>query len=206
MLFRSIEQAAEVVAQELVRAYDIRAVSVWTVEPEQPTLRYVTGAIADASCRDWMEVTASLSFTAGTDWTYGVGAPGVAWGTGAPCQKTDFLTQGLDGRFSRRSEAARKTRIRTLCAVPVIGSEGVLAVIEFGGSHTYPGYEQLPTLLEQVAQLFGAFITQTRTQRALRALFDSSPDALLVVDPYGFVSSAGYLGALDRAASSVRMR
>ena len=187
---RSIEQAAEVVAQELVRAYDIRAVSVWTVEPEQPTLRYVTGAIADPSCRDWMEVTASLSFTAGTDWTYGVGAPGVAWGTGAPCQKTDFLTQGLDGRFSRRSEAARKTRIRTLCAVPVIGSEGVLAVIEFGGSHTYPGYEQLPTLLEQVAQLFGAFITQARTQRALRALFDSSPDALLVVDPYGFVSSA----------------
>jgi PAS domain S-box-containing protein len=186
---RSIAQAAEVVAQELVRAYDIRTVSVWTVEPEQSTLQYVTGAISDPSCRSWMEVTASMSFAAGTEWTVGVGAPGVAWGTAAPCQKTDFLTQGFDGRYSRRSEAARRTGIRTLCAVPVMGSEGVLAVIEFGGSHTFPGYDQLPALLEQVALLFGAFITQTRTQRALSALFEASPDALLVVDADGAVSS-----------------
>lgn len=187
---RSIKHAAEVVAQELVRAYDIRTVSVWTVEPEQPTLQYVTGAISGPECADWLEATSTLDFTAGTEWGFGVGAPGVAWGTGAPCQKTDFLTQGFDGRYSRRAEAARSTGIRTLCAVPVMGSEGVLAVIEFGGSHTFPGYDQLPTLLEQVAQLFGAFITQTRTQRALRALFNSSPDALLVVDPSGVVSSA----------------
>ena len=187
---RSIAQAAEAVAQELVRAYDIRTVSVWTVEPEQPTLQYVTGAISGPECADWLEATSTLDFTAGTEWGFGVGAPGVAWGTGAPCQKTDFLTQGFDGRYSRRAEAARSTGIRTLCAVPVMGSEGVLAVIEFGGSHTFPGYDQLPTLLEQVAQLFGAFITQTRTQRALRALFDSSPDALLVVDTDGTVSRA----------------
>jgi PAS domain S-box-containing protein len=186
----SIEQAAEVVAQELVRAYDIRAVSVWTVKPKQPTLHYVTGAIADPSCREWMEMTASLSFLPGTDWTVGVGAPGVAWGTGAPCQQTDFLIKGLDGRFSRRSAAARETGIRTVCAVPVIGSEGVLGVIEFGGSQSFPGYEQLPTLLEQVAQLFGAFISQVHSRRALRALFDLSPDALLVVDPSGVVSNA----------------
>jgi len=71
-----------------------------------------------------------------------------------------------------------------------MGSDGVLAVIEFGGSHTYPGYDRLPQLLEQVSQLLGAFITQTSTQRTLRALFEQSPDALLVVGGDGMVTSA----------------
>ena len=186
----SIEQAARLVTETLVGILDVRAACVWTVEPGEPTLRFVAGAASSPAFEEWVQVTAALRFTAGTEWLQGVGAPGVAWGTAAPCQRTDFWLSDTAGRFSRRAEVAHRTGIRTVCAVPVLGSDGVLAVIEFGGSHTYPGYDRLPRLLEQVAQLLGAFVTQTRTQRTLRALFDQSPDALLVVDAEGRVTSA----------------
>jgi PAS domain S-box-containing protein len=186
----SVEQAARVVTESLVSALDVRAACAWAVEPGRPTLRFMAGSASSATFREWVEITASLDFTAGRDWLRGVGAPGVAWGTAAACQRTDFWQSDSSGQFSRRSEVARRTGIRTLCAVPVLGDDGVLGVIEFAGSHTYPGYDRLPRLLEQVAQLFGSFMLQSRTQRALRALFEDSPDALLVVDGAGTVTSA----------------
>ena len=189
---RSIGQAASVVVDELVRAYDIRAAAVWTVEPGRPTLSYVAGAVSQPEFAEWLDATSTASFAAGAAWVVGVGAPGVAWGTGARCQKTDFWQRTESGDYSRRARAARQSGIRTVCAVPVMGADGVLAVIEFGGSHTYPGYDQLPTLLEQVAQQFGAFISLVRNQLAFSALFDRSPDALIVVDMQGTVSGANH--------------
>ena len=186
----SIEEAARLVTETLVGILDVRAACIWTVEPGSPTLRYVAGASAEPIFNEWVSITSALSFSSGTEWLQGIGAPGVAWGTAAPCQRTDFWMTDTAGRYSRRAETARRTGIRTVCAVPVLGSDGVLAVIEFAGSHAYPGYDRLPQLLEQVAQLLGAFVTQTRTQRTLRALFEQSPDALLVVDGEGVVSSA----------------
>ena len=186
----SVAEAARLVTETLVGILDVRAACVWTVEPGHDSLQYIAGASSGATFDEWVQITAGLTFRAGTEWLQGVGAPGVAWGTAAPCQRTDFWEADTAGRFSRRAEVAHRTGIRTVCAVPVMGSDGVLAVIEFGGSHTYPGYNRLPQLLEQVAQLLGAFITQTRTQRTLRALFEQSPDALLVVDDAGLVTSA----------------
>ena len=186
----SVAEAARLVTETLVGILDVRAACVWTVEPGHDSLQYIAGASSGTTFDEWVQITAGLTFRAGTEWLQGVGAPGVAWGTAAPCQRTDFWEADTAGRFSRRAEVAHRTGIRTVCAVPVMGSDGVLAVIEFGGSHTYPGYNRLPQLLEQVAQLLGAFITQTRTQRTLRALFEQSPDALLVVDDAGLVTSA----------------
>ena len=187
---RDVPEAAALVAEALVGLLDVRAACVWTVEPGRPALHYVTGAASGPGFDEWVRVTSSLEFVAGTEWIKGVGAPGVAWGTAAPCQRTDFWDADGDGRFSRRAEVAHRTGIRTVCAVPVLGSEGVLAVLEFGGSHAYPGYDRLPLLLEQVAQLLGAFVAQSHTQEALRALFEQSPDALLVVEADGAISSA----------------
>ena len=184
---RSVEEAASAVVEALVSASDVRAASAWVVERGNPHLRYVTGAGADAEAVEWTEVNAARTFARGTDWVVGVGAPGVAWGTGAPCKKTDFWEKDARGQYSRRAAAAWRAGIRTVCAVPVLGPEGVLAVLEFGGSHAYPGHERLPALLEHVAHQFGAFIGQVRSQRAFEALFRHSPDALLVVDATGAV-------------------
>lgn len=186
----SVDHAALIVVEELVSMHDIRAAAAWTVEPGRPTLRFVAGAVSGPECDDWLDATSSRTFARGTEWVVGVGAPGVAWGTAAPCRKTDFWEQDQRGQYSRRATAARKAGIRTVCAVPVIGPEGVLAVIEFGGSHAYPGHEQLPDLLQLVSQQFGSFIAQIQSQRAFEVLFRHSPDALLVVDAAGTITAA----------------
>jgi PAS domain S-box-containing protein len=200
----SVQKAARTVVEALVDLRDIRAACAWTVERGRPTLRFQAGAIAGPECADWLDVTSTRSFARGTEWIVGVGAPGVAWGTGAPCKKTDFWERDAHGNYSRRAEASRRAGIRTICAVPVLGPDGVLAVLEFGGSHNFPGHERLPGLLELVAQQFGAFISQVRSQRAFEALFRHSPDALLVVDAAGAVTDANaraeaLFGGLSRA-------
>ena len=186
----AIERAAELVVDELSRTLDLRAVQVWRVVPGQPHLHYVAGACADNSGQEWLDVSANRTFARGTDWVVGVGAPGVAWGTAAPCIKTDFWEYDSRGQLSRRAAAAKLAGIRTVCAVPVLGPEGVIAVVEIGGSHNYPGHEQLPALVERVARQLGAFIVQLQSRRAFEALFRQSPDALLVVDSEGLVQRA----------------
>jgi PAS domain S-box-containing protein len=186
----SVEDAAHMIVDELVRSMDVRTAQAWSVEPGNPNLQYLTGASADRDGAPWLEAGATTTFRKGTEWVVGVGAPGMAWGTGTPCVRTDFWQPDKNGLLSRRAEAAQRARIRTVCAVPVRGPDGIVAIVEIGGSHRYPGYERLPSLLEQVAQQFGAFIVQHQSRKAFEALFRQSPDALLVVDGAGQVVRA----------------
>jgi PAS domain S-box-containing protein len=186
----SIAAAAEVVVAALTSTLDVRAAQVWVVEPGQPRLRYVTGRSADDAGEAWLEAGRGQTFVRGDDWIVGVGAPGMAWGTRRPCVKTDFWAPDANGQFSRRAAAAQKARVRTVCAVPVLGPEDVVAVIEIGGSHNYPGHDRLPGLVERVAQQFAAFILRLQSRRAFEDLFDQSPDALLLVDVEGIVVRA----------------
>jgi PAS domain S-box-containing protein len=183
-----VEVAAKVVADALASTADVRAAQVWLVEPGNPQLRYICGAVADEGAQDWLAVSRNLPFGRGHEWVVGVGAPGVAWGTQRPCAKTDFWVTDQTGNYSRRAQAAQRARIRTVCAVPVVGPEDVLAVIEIGGSHRFPGHEQLPTLVERVAQQFASFLLRRRSQMAFEVLFRHSPDALLLVDDAGIVT------------------
>lgn len=178
----TVTDAARVAVERLVRTFDVRAASIWVVEPGRPNLRHVAAACSGPEAHAWREACEQTTFRRGFDWVVGVGAPGVAWGTAAPCQKTDFWEPDQNGALSRRARAARDAGIRTVCAVPVLAADGVNAVIEIGGSHNYPGFERLPALVEQVAQQFGAFVVQRRNQAAYEELFQHSPDALLVVD------------------------
>lgn len=50
----SIEGAARIVVDGLVRTYDIRAASVWTVQPGRPLLRFVAGAVSSPDYADWL--------------------------------------------------------------------------------------------------------------------------------------------------------
>ncbi len=179
---QDVVEAARVIVDRMVQTFDVRAANIWVVEPGQPVLRHLAGAVFSEEASMWREVCADTSFRRGRDWIVGVGAPGVAWGTALPCQKTDFWEADKNGARSRRSEAAIRAGIRTLCAVPVLSAQGVTAVIEIGGSHSYPGFERLPQLVEQIAHHFGAFVLQRRNQDAYERLFQQSPDALLVID------------------------
>ncbi|MFZ9888117.1 MAG: PAS domain S-box protein, partial [Myxococcota bacterium] len=185
-----VEEACRIITTELVGTLDVRTAQAWTVEPGSPTLRYVTGARADEAGQGWLDVSSSREFRRGTEWVVGVGAPGVAWGTGLPCVKVDFWEQDNNGQYSRRAEAARLGGIRTVLAAPVKGPDGVVAVLEVGGSHRYPGHDRLPALLEYVARQLAAFLARHESRTAFEALFQSSPDALLVLDDQGVVTAA----------------
>ena len=183
-----LEQAAEVVVRALASTSDVRAAQAWIVEPGREHLRYLGGAAADEDAHEWVAVGATMPFARGTEWVVGVGAPGVAWGTQRPCMKSDFWTADRTGHFSRRALAAQKARIRTVCAVPVLGQDGVLAVIEIGGSHRFPGHERLPSLLERVAQQFASFLLRHQSVLAFEVVFRRSPDALLLLDEQAAVT------------------
>jgi PAS domain S-box-containing protein len=192
----SLEAAGERVVRELVRELDVRAAQLWSVDPRQATLRYCAGASADAAAEDWVAATRDLTFRRGRDWIVGVGAPGTAWGTAATYVRSDFWTDDSNGHPSRRAFGARKAGIRTVCAVPIIGPDGVLAVLEVGGSHSYPGYDRLPSLLERIAEQLASFILQQNSRRAFEAMFRSSPDALLLVDADGVVRATNTRASL----------
>ncbi len=159
----SVEAAAQAVTEELVGLLDVRAAQVWVVEPGVPDLRYVAGRRAAPGAQAWLDATAASVFRKGTEWVVGIGAPGVAWGTAAPCVRTDFWLTDKAGQLSRRAAAARAADIRTVCAAPVLGPDGVVAIIEIGGSHAYPGHERLPALLARVAHQLGSFLMQRRS-------------------------------------------
>ncbi len=186
----SLATAGEFLVQELVRELDIRTAQLWLVHPGQPTLAYLAGASSDASGAAWLSASRELFFHRGTDWVVGVGAPGTAWGTAKTYVRTDFWSHDQNDRPSRRALAAKATGIRTVCAVPVFGTDGVIAVLEVGGSHSYPGYDRLPSLLERTAEQVASFILQDESRRAFTGVFQLSPDALLLVDASGIVRTA----------------
>ncbi|MDG1483444.1 MAG: ATP-binding protein [Myxococcota bacterium] len=161
----SAQAAANVITNELVQTLDVQVAQAWLVKPSVENLQFLAGACSKPEGKAWLEASESKTFREGHAWVVGVGAPGMAWGTGTPCIKTDFWEQDQNGNYSRRALAAKQAAIRTVCAVPVIGPDSILAVLEIGGSHNYPGHDRLPELVEGVAQQFASFILQDQARQ-----------------------------------------
>jgi PAS domain S-box-containing protein len=186
----SLEEAGMRLVAELVRELDIRTAQLWVVDPRLPTLVHLASASSEPRFDEWVRVSQELSFRKGTDWVVGVGAPGTAWGTGKTYLRTDFWSDDANQRPSRRRAVARSLGIRTVCAVPVFGTDGVLAVLEIGGSESFPGYERLPSLLERAAEQLASFILQSNSRKAFETIFMLSPDCLILVDAGGTMTAA----------------
>jgi PAS domain S-box-containing protein len=184
----STAEAATRLVTELVAELDIRTAQFWLVEPGQSSLVYVAGAraeIAGQAGTAFLDATRALSFRAGRDFVIGVGVPGTAWGTRATAVLPIMASVG-----SRRLEAANAAGVVSFCGVPVHGPNGVLAVVEVGGTAMYPGHALLPNLLERIAEQVAAFLLHDASRRAFRTVFDRSPDGLLIVASDGAVQDA----------------
>ena len=186
----NVVDAANAVLHELVAELDIVVAQFWLVQPGEKNLVWLTGAAASATGDAgpvFLEVTRGLSFAAGEQRHVGVGVPGVAWGTRRSVTLENFGREGTDGRQSRRLQAALAAGVQTFTATPVLGPDGVLGVIEIGGTPFYPGHERLPALLERIAEQLASFMLHDVSRRAFESIFASSPDALLLVDDSGAV-------------------
>ena len=194
----TVREAGERLTRELVAELDVRTAQLWLVEPGKPHLVYVAGASAEAAGepgRAFLERTRQLSFAPGRDFVIGVGVPGTAWGTGATA-----VLPVMESVGSRRLEAAKAAGVISFCGTPVRGPDGVLAVLEVGGTAYYPGHELLPNLLERIAEQVAAFLLHDASRRAFQNLFDRSPDGLLVVGEDGVVTDANARAAALFAA------
>jgi PAS domain S-box-containing protein len=189
----SVEHAAEQLVAELVRELDIRIAQLWVVDPTRTDLVYLAGAASERcgpAGAAFLEMTRGMGFARGLDRAVGVGLPGKAWGTASTVTLDELSAPNVDAERSRRRAEAAAAGVHTFCATPILGPEGVLGVLEIAGTSYYPGHEQLPVLLERVAEQFAAFMRHELARRAFRTVFEQSPDALLLVDVAGRVRAA----------------
>ena len=189
----TIQAATQAVMQELVRELDIRVAQLWLVEPGNPQLVWLAGAAA-ATTGDagpaFLAFSAKTPFARGLERVVGVGMPGVVWGTGQAFVVDDFTVVAVAGQMSRRAAVATAAGVATFCTTPIHGPDGVLGVLEIGGTRNYPGHELLPSLLERVAEQLATFMLHDVSRRAYEAVFDRSPDGLLLVGADGSVLDA----------------
>jgi PAS domain S-box-containing protein len=184
----TVEEAGQRLVNELVQELDVRAAQFWVVAPGIPHLVYVAGAAAEvtgAAGQEFLARTRALTFSAGRDFVKGVGVPGTAWGTRQTATLPLIAQVG-----SRRLEASTNAGLHSFCGTPVFGPDGVLAVLEVGGTPYYPGHELIPNLLERIAEQIASFLLHDATRRAFQSVFERSPDAMLLVGEQGDVRDA----------------
>jgi PAS domain S-box-containing protein len=186
----SIGEAAPLVVGELVAELDIGIAQLWLVEPGNPNLVYVAGAVEPELGEHGEEFLArsrELAFSAGTEFVAGVGVPGMAWGTKRPAILREIAPQGDKHGQSRRAQVALRAGLQTFCATPILGPDGVLGVFEIAGTAYYPGHENIPTLLERVSEQVASFLRHEQSRRAFEVVFQHSPDGLVLVGDDGIV-------------------
>ncbi|MFZ9886586.1 MAG: protein kinase domain-containing protein [Myxococcota bacterium] len=162
----SVEEAGRTVTESLTLTLDLPVAQFWLANEHEECLQHCYGFTLSEDMQPWLELSAGLSFRRGMTWAVGVGAPGVAWATEKTCLQVDIWEYVDDGVPSRRAEVAQRLGLRTVCAVPVRGPGGVMGIIEVAGAQGFPGYEQIPDVIERVANQLGAFLTQHQHLKA----------------------------------------
>jgi PAS domain S-box-containing protein len=188
----SVEQMGASLVRELVGELDIQTAQLWRVAPGRAALVYVAGAASEgigAPGEAFLDATRSLEFVAGEEPVKGVGIPGVAWGTRRSFVQA-HITRASSRWPSRRLEAAQAAGLQTFCGTPILGPDGVLGVLEIGGTAFYPGHEQIPSLLERLAEQVASFLLHDTSRRAFESVFEHSPDGMLLVGRDGVIRAS----------------
>lgn len=189
----SLEVASRHIVEELVTELDelgVRTAQFWVVDPRATTLRHLAGAVSPACGAHgdvFLEACRTYKYSRGLEPITGVGPPGYAWGTLRVCFVPDL---SVLQPTPRRLETASAAGIESVCAVPVTGPDGVLAVLEVGCARGHAGFELLPAILERTAEQAAAFILHDQSRMAFRSIFEQSPDGMLLVDANGHVRAA----------------
>ncbi|MBI4641226.1 MAG: response regulator [Candidatus Tectomicrobia bacterium] len=118
----------------------------------------------------------------------GIGLPGRVWSSKQPAWVPDIT---LDTNYLRAS-IARDVGLKAGVAIPALAGDEVVAVLVFYMLEAREENERLVRLVSAVAAQLGSVIQSKRVEEALREsevmaqrLFESAPDALVVVNPKG---------------------
>jgi PAS domain S-box-containing protein len=164
--------------------------AVWTVEPmaqqgESARLCCVaTWQSADSEAGEF--ITTSRKMTLGL----GVGLPGTVWRSGRAAWMADVLTEA---NFPRAT-AARRAGLHAAFCFPIVGSDGVEALMEFLARRRIEPEEVLLATMTSLGLRIGDAVRRQRIDAAirlsearLRAVLEASLDAIIIADADGVV-------------------
>jgi PAS domain S-box-containing protein len=118
----------------------------------------------------------------------GDGLPGLAWAKSQPLLLADIRDSG---RFDRAA-AAQRAGVREAMAVPVTGTDGVVAVLELFVTHERAGEPGRLERIARVAEELGPLVERRRAEEALQAsqerfqaVTQAAVDAIVSADSTG---------------------
>jgi PAS domain S-box-containing protein len=122
------------------------------------------------------------------DYLQGEGLPGLAWATGKP----QLLPDVRDPERFDRATQAQRAGVREAMAVPVMGADGAVAVLELFVTHERAGEPGRLERIAKVAAELGPLVERRRAEEALRAseqrfraVTDAAVDAIVSADSFG---------------------
>ena len=183
----SLQAAAPELVRAISETLDMPAVHLWSVESGSESLTHLATHVefsVPGAADTYAELMRGLEYRPGlVPGVVGVGLPGLAWGTG-----TTQVLQHLWAN-SRRAEQALAVGVETMTAVPLIGTHGVIGILEVEGPVLYPGHDRLPGRLENIADRIALFAMKSVERMSFTTVFEQSPDAQLLVDERSVISS-----------------
>jgi PAS domain S-box-containing protein len=162
---------------------DWQAGALWEIAPDDSTLRCMaTWEAEGADVRQFEDFRRPLELVPSA------GLPGLVWESGEPKWIQDAAT---DPRVVRRDEAAR-SGLHSALGFPIIGTRGVVGVVEFFTTSRRPPDRELLELMGRIGRQIGQQIGRRRVEEAMRqsealrgAVLESALDCVITMTHEG---------------------
>ena len=207
---RSLDLVAPGLMASIVRNLGVTVAQLWLVDGSGQRLRYLAAGVAEGQgvrCETFLAQSRQSAFCRGLDvGAEGVGWPGAVWGRREPIAIADLLLEDSAGRRAAALEAG----LRTGVALPIAAGPEVLGVIEVLGPFGLAGSDLIAQTLAALCEQCAQFMLRVAENTRAEALFESSPDALILADAAGMVlelnpRARAMFGQLYRSPEGLRV-
>ena len=184
---RNLELVAPDLMDAIVRNLGVTVAQIWLVDGSGQQLRYLSGAVAAGrrdDCETFLQMSRQTPFARGVEvWEEASGWPGAVWGRRERIVIGDLTEQPASGR----TPAALSAGLRTGVGLPIASGDEVLGVIEVLGPFGLAGSELVAQTLSGLCEQCAQFMLRVSENTRAEALFENSPDALILADATGLV-------------------
>ncbi len=184
---RNLELVAPDLMDVIVRNLGVTVAQIWLVDGSGQKLRYLAGAVAEGrqdDCETFLQMSRQTPFARGVEvLDEASGWPGAVWGRRERIVIGDITEQPSSGR----TPAALSAGLRTGVGLPIAAGDEVLGVIEVLGPFGLAGSELVAQTLSGLCEQCAQFMLRVAENTRAEALFESSPDALILADATGLV-------------------
>ncbi len=184
---RNLDLVAPDLMDAIVRNLGVTVAQIWLVDGGGQRLRYLAGAASkerESDCATFLTMSRQTYYGRGSEVSdEATGWPGAVWGRRDRIVIADLAEQAATGR----GPAALDAGLRTGVGLPIAAGEEVLGVIEVVGPFGFAGSELVAQTLSGLCEQCAQFMLRVSENTRAEALFENSPDALILADATGLV-------------------